>query len=191
MKRYLAVVLAAVFFVSVGCDGCGASKDDTDDKTQTAAQEQVEPGSADESEDDSPDKPEEPPKPSEWSATITGEEKSFEIGGPIVNGVDRSDPSGTGERTLVVQMQPRPDDASKTAGRMIIRGFLGAKTETGKLDVIRVDVMVPSADMTCTDADAFDVVIDKYTEFQLEGTFEGTLACKDGKTYDISGTFRD
>ncbi|MGM0558903.1 MAG: hypothetical protein ACQEVA_21120, partial [Myxococcota bacterium] len=98
---------------------------------------------------------------------------------------------GTGDSTLVIQMQPEPNDASATAGRMIVRGFAGTKTKTGKLDVIRVDVVVPSAELTCTDADAFEVFIDKYTDFQVEGSLEGTLACKDGETYEISGDFRD
>ena len=191
MKRYIVALFAAALLVSVGCDGCGSSEDKGEESgdESTAAQQVDQPDKA--TEDDQPDKPKEPPKPSEWSASITGEEKSADIGGPIVNAVDRSDPSGTGEKTLVIQMQPEPNDASKTSGRMIIRGFMGAKSETGKLDVIRVDVVVPSAELTCTDADVFDVFIDKYTEFQVEGSFEGTLACKDGKTYDVSGTFRD
>jgi hypothetical protein len=189
MKRYLGVFLAAALVVTVGCDGCGSSDEKVEDKASEEAEQlkqQIE-----QPEDDEPDKPEEPPKPSEWSMTITGEDTNVEIGGPIVNAVERADPSGTGDSTLVIQMQPRPNDASKTAGRMIVRGFTGAKTKTGKLDVIRVDVGVPSADLTCTDADAFDVFIDTYTEFQLEGSLEGTLACEDGKTYEISGDFRD
>lgn len=189
MKRYLGVLLAVALLSFVGCDGCGSSDEKAADETSGETEKTRQ--KVEQSEDDEPEEPPEPPKPSEWSMTITGEEKSVDVGGPIVNAVERSDPSGTGDATLVIQMQPQPDDASKTAGRMIVRGFMGAKTRTGKLDVIRVDVVVPSADLVCTDADEFDVFIDKYTDFQVEGSLEGTLACEDGETYEISGDFRD
>ena len=190
MKRYLALGFAVALLTSIGCDGCGSS-DESDDESKAAQKVEAPNEPATPQADKSPDEPKEPPKPSQWNATITGEDTNLDLGGRIVNGIERGDPSGTGDSTLVVQMMPEPGKGGSTSGQIILRGFLAPDQKKGKLDVIRADVTIPSEKMVCTDADEFDIYIDKYTEFQLVGSMEGTLACEDGKTYEFSGDFRD
>lgn len=170
------------------CGGCPAPGEEA---APTTEREQDERATGALSPTPRPGRPEALPEPSEWSVLIEGGPQEMHIGGRVVHSVIRPDPLREQPPAIVIQMMPEPNDASERAGSMEIRGLFSAEPKTGPLTVLRVDVTAPAFGLRCTEADRFDVTLDTLGKLQVEGSFEGAIACSDGETYEVSGTFRD
>lgn len=170
------------------CGGCPAPGEEA---APTIEREQDERAKATLSPTPRPARPEALPEPSEWSVLIEGGPQAVRIGGRVVHSVTRPDPLREQPPAIVIQMMPEPNDASERAGSMEIRGLFSDEPKAGPLTVLRVDVTAPAFGLRCTEAGRFDVILDTLTNSQVEGSFEGAIACSDGETYEVSGRFRD